>query len=205
MKKVSKAVVTGGAGFIGSHIVDELIKRGIETFVIDNLTTGSMENLKQHKTNELLHFFLGDAKNIEHFLFNINDVDVVGGPSDYYDGTLTCYAVGTDFSTTQSQDFALILRSYLTKIGRYVHFEVWDYLNTVTKEFKDHLAIRLASEARLTIGTVALGKLLVFNPILPQYTGGALLNMKDPATFVATAFGAPQLDGGGYRFNGTNQ
>jgi len=45
MKKVSKAVVTGGAGFIGSHIVDELIKRGIETFVIDNRTTGSMENL----------------------------------------------------------------------------------------------------------------------------------------------------------------
>lgn len=77
MKKVSKAVVTGGAGFIGSHIVDELIKRGIETFVIDNLTTGSMENLKQHKTNDLLHFFLGDAKNIEHFLFDVNDIDVV--------------------------------------------------------------------------------------------------------------------------------
>ena len=77
MKKVSKAVVTGGAGFIGSHIVDELIKRGIETFVIDNLTTGTTENLKQHKTNDLLHLFLGDAKNIERFLFDINDIDVV--------------------------------------------------------------------------------------------------------------------------------
>jgi len=77
MKKISKAVVTGGAGFIGSHIVDELIKRGIETFVIDNLTTGTMENLKQHRTNELLHVFLGDAKNIDRFLLDINDIDVV--------------------------------------------------------------------------------------------------------------------------------
>ena len=32
----SKAIVTGGAGFIGSHIVDELIKRGVETIVIDD-------------------------------------------------------------------------------------------------------------------------------------------------------------------------
>lgn len=77
MKKISKAVVTGGAGFIGSHIVDELLNRGIETFVIDNLTTGTMENLKQHKKNNLLHVFLGDAKNIERFLLDIDGIDVV--------------------------------------------------------------------------------------------------------------------------------
>ena len=44
MTKVSKAVVTGGAGFIGSHIVDELLSRGIETYVVDNLCTGSLTN-----------------------------------------------------------------------------------------------------------------------------------------------------------------
>ena len=53
MKHISRAVVTGGAGIIGSHIVDELINRGIETFVIDNLSTGTMENLKQHKHNDM--------------------------------------------------------------------------------------------------------------------------------------------------------
>jgi len=75
--KVSKAIVTGGAGFIGSHIVDELINRGIETYVIDNLRTGSMKNLSQHEHNKLLHIVIGDAKHIERLLFGVSDIDVV--------------------------------------------------------------------------------------------------------------------------------
>lgn len=77
MKNISRAVVVGGAGFIGSHIVDELINRGVETFVIDNLSTGSMENLKQHKHNELLHVFLGDMGEIERLLEDIDGINVV--------------------------------------------------------------------------------------------------------------------------------
>jgi UDP-glucose 4-epimerase len=75
--KISRAIVTGGAGFIGSHIVDELIKRGIETFVVDNLRTGSIYNLRQHEHNKLLHIVIGDAKHIGRLLFSVNDVDVV--------------------------------------------------------------------------------------------------------------------------------
>lgn len=75
--RTSKAIVTGGAGFIGSHIVDELIKKGIETFVIDNLTTGSMENLRQHKNSELLHVMIGDARNIGEILSYVDNIDVV--------------------------------------------------------------------------------------------------------------------------------
>lgn len=39
-------IVTGGAGFIGSHLVEELVNRGEEVVVIDNLHTGSIENIK---------------------------------------------------------------------------------------------------------------------------------------------------------------
>lgn len=72
-----KALVIGGAGFIGSHIVDELLDRKIETFVIDNLSTGSLENLKQHDGNNLLHIIIGDAKNIDKLMSGVYDIDVV--------------------------------------------------------------------------------------------------------------------------------
>ncbi|MBN2013891.1 MAG: SDR family oxidoreductase [Candidatus Altiarchaeota archaeon] len=43
-----KIMVTGGAGFIGSHIVDKLVERGYEVVVVDNLSTGRKENLNQN-------------------------------------------------------------------------------------------------------------------------------------------------------------
>src|SRR5713101_5049080 len=46
-----RAVVTGGAGFIGSHMVDLLVDRGFEVVVIDNLATGRRENLAHHAGN----------------------------------------------------------------------------------------------------------------------------------------------------------
>jgi UDP-glucose 4-epimerase len=45
------AVVTGGAGFIGSHMVDVLVERGFAVRAIDNLVGGRTENLAQHKAN----------------------------------------------------------------------------------------------------------------------------------------------------------
>ena len=44
-----KAIVTGGAGFIGSHLVDLLVESGDEVLVIDNLSSGSRQNLAQHE------------------------------------------------------------------------------------------------------------------------------------------------------------
>ncbi len=61
MKKVV-AVVTGGAGFIGSHMVDLLAERGFEVRVIDNLAGGREANLAQHKANPDVTFRRGDIR-----------------------------------------------------------------------------------------------------------------------------------------------
>src|SRR5580704_456193 len=50
------AVVTGGAGFIGSHMVDLLLTRGYQVRVIDNLLGGHAKNLAQHRDNPDFHF-----------------------------------------------------------------------------------------------------------------------------------------------------
>src|SRR5262245_34374381 len=44
-----KVLVTGGAGFIGSHLVDALVKRDLQVRVLDNLSTGRLENLEESR------------------------------------------------------------------------------------------------------------------------------------------------------------
>src|SRR5712692_2285663 len=77
--RISKALVTGGAGFVGSHIVDQLLAKGIETYVIDNLSTGSMDNLVHHErdNNRMLHLITGDINDVEKLLSDIVGIDVV--------------------------------------------------------------------------------------------------------------------------------
>jgi len=55
--------VTGGAGFIGSHLVDALLTQGANVCVFDNLTAGTLQNFKQWRTNPNLNFIKGDLLN----------------------------------------------------------------------------------------------------------------------------------------------
>jgi UDP-glucose 4-epimerase len=58
----ARVLVTGGAGFIGSHLVDALVKDGCEVCVLDNLSTGRLENIKHHIGNGNVVFVQGDVR-----------------------------------------------------------------------------------------------------------------------------------------------
>ncbi len=57
-----KVLVTGGASFIGSHLVDSLLARGASVRAVDNLTSGRIENLQQHQANPRLEFIEADLR-----------------------------------------------------------------------------------------------------------------------------------------------
>jgi UDP-glucose 4-epimerase len=71
---MKKALVTGGAGFIGSNIVDQLISDGVEVVILDNLSTGNKDNI-----NPSAKFTMCDIAyaKIEYLVEQMEDVDVV--------------------------------------------------------------------------------------------------------------------------------
>jgi UDP-glucose 4-epimerase len=58
-----KALITGGAGFIGSHMAERLLKDGQEVVVIDNLSTGSLKNIEGLQKKPKFDFVEGDVRN----------------------------------------------------------------------------------------------------------------------------------------------
>jgi len=72
-----KVFVTGGAGFIGSHLVDKLIQNGDKVTCYDNLSSGKKEFLEPLKNNERFNFINGDLLDLDLLIKSVKDHDVV--------------------------------------------------------------------------------------------------------------------------------
>ena len=57
-----KILITGGAGFIGSHLAEALLACGEEVFIIDDLSTGSIDNFIHLKDNPRFHYTIDTIK-----------------------------------------------------------------------------------------------------------------------------------------------
>lgn len=98
-----KAVVTGGCGFIGSHLVDLLLTKGFEVLVVDNFSTGRPKNLEHHKENKKLSIVEIDIANSQEklkelfsgssYIFHLaalaDIVPSMENPESYYDSNVT--------------------------------------------------------------------------------------------------------------------
>lgn len=70
-------LVTGGAGFIGSHLVDILMKKGCSVRILDNLANGKIENISKHKLEHNFEFLNGDITNLHDVKKALDGIHIV--------------------------------------------------------------------------------------------------------------------------------
>jgi UDP-glucose 4-epimerase len=72
-----RVLITGGSGFIGSHLADAYIARGDEVFIIDDLSTGSIENIRHLKGNPRFHYTIDTVHNFPVLSELVDQCDVI--------------------------------------------------------------------------------------------------------------------------------
>ena len=70
-------LITGGAGFIGSHLAERLLERGEHVLLMDNLSTGSMENIRHLKKYDRMQYFLEPLENRQLLAELVDEADII--------------------------------------------------------------------------------------------------------------------------------
>src|SRR3989304_225203 len=72
-----RVLLPGGAGFIGSQLAERLLERGDEVMLMDNLSTGSMENIRHLKSYDRMQYFLEPIENRQLLAELVDEADAV--------------------------------------------------------------------------------------------------------------------------------
>src|SRR2546427_1858805 len=73
----TRALITGGAGFIGSHLAEALLESGYEVFVLDDLSTGNIENVEHLKGDGRFHYVIDSIMNMPVVAELVDRCDVI--------------------------------------------------------------------------------------------------------------------------------
>jgi len=98
MKKLKRVLITGGAGFLGSHLCDRYINEGYEVICMDNLVTGSLDNITHLLSNNLFTFIEYD---ITRYISIDGNLDLIlhfaspASPKDYLEMPIQTLKVGS--------------------------------------------------------------------------------------------------------------
>lgn len=98
MSKNKRTLITGGAGFLGSHLCDRYLAEGYEVICMDNLSTGSADNIVHLMGNDRFHFVKHDVTNYIHVS---GDLDLIlhfaspASPIDYLEMPIQTLKVGS--------------------------------------------------------------------------------------------------------------
>ncbi len=72
-----KALITGGAGFIGSHLAERLLAKGVKVFIIDDLSTGRLQNINHIRNHPHFHLAVEDVRNETVMDRLVSECDVI--------------------------------------------------------------------------------------------------------------------------------
>jgi UDP-glucose 4-epimerase len=114
-----KILITGGAGFIGSHLSDRLLARGDEVLVIDNLATGRRDNVQDHPHMQFVEGSIADKELVDKLFDDFKPDLVVHAAASYKDPTNWAEDSRTNVVGTAN----VVNASERTKVKRIIYFQ----------------------------------------------------------------------------------
>lgn len=114
-----KVLITGGAGFVGSHLADRLLKRGDEVLVIDNYATGRRDNLKEQDRLAIIEGTIADTDLVNKIFDDFQPSHVVHAAASYKDPENWI----EDVNTNEIGTINVVRASQKLKVGRFIYFQ----------------------------------------------------------------------------------